>query len=172
MKSILIILFLTFETSLVFCQNTNNCSCEGLVDINYKNLIDIYKIPFGQIKYKIKQDFKNEDFLTFSIDKDSANFFHLTFSFSISGKDFTGWVKKANYLGIYSRVYSDTLKLYSMANLKSPINMTIATWTNTLLPIYACKDKWVFIKYSENNRRKEGWVQDKDQCSNPYTICN
>lgn len=167
-KFIFILLFL-FETNFSHSQTTNNCSCEGLVDLNYKKSIPIYNNSFGQIKYNIKQDFKNEDYLTFVIDRDSANFFHLTFTYSMKGTTYSGWVKKANYLGTFSRAYSDTLNLFSKPNLKSKIKSKIKDWTDSLLTITSCKDKWVYVKFKNNI---EGWLQDKDQCANPYTTCN
>ena len=169
MKKNLLILLLLIKTSFCYSQQTNTCSCEGLVNTDYKNSIVIYDKPFGQIKHSIKQDFKNEDYLTFIIDKDSANFFHLTFSYSLKDITFTGWTTKANYLGTFSRVYNDTLNLFSRPNLTSKIKSRIATWTNALLPITSCKDKWVYIKL---NKDFEGWLQHKDQCANPYTTCN
>ncbi|HSC54317.1 MAG TPA: hypothetical protein VLC98_11870 [Phnomibacter sp.] len=156
----------------MFCQQANICSCEGLVDTDYKNAIDIYKAPLGQIKHKIKQDFKNEDYLIFTIDKDSANYFHLTFSYAISGKKFTGWVKKANYFGTHLRVYTGTLKLYNKPNSKSVIETKTDSLTNDLLPIIACKDKWVYVNHRTKNELYVGWLQEKDQCANPYTTCN
>ena len=160
---------LLLQTNFSYSQTTSNCSCKGLVDLNYKKTITIYKNPFGQIKYNIKQDFINEDYLTFDIKKDSANFFYLTFTYSIEGKTYSGWVKKANYLGTFSRVYNDTLNLFSKPNLQSSIKSKVRSGTNSLLPIIACKDKWVYVKFRD---KIEGWLQGKDQCANPYTTCN
>lgn len=172
MQKILVVLFLLFKVSFMFSQSANDCSCEGIVDTKHKNYIEIFNTPSGQIKNKIRQDFKKEDYLTFIINKDSATFFYLTFYYSISGKAYTGWVKKANYLGTYSRVYTDTLYLYTNPDLKSRVQSKIPTWTYNLLPIIHCKEKWVFIKYLMGKEIKQGWLQYENQCPNPYTTCN
>ena len=169
MRKILFILLLLIKSGFGYSQQINICACEGLVDTDYKNAIVIYDKPLGQIKHSIKQDFENEDYLTFKIDKDSGNFFHLTFSYSLKDKSYTGWVKKGNYLGIFSRVYNHTLNLFSMPNLTSKVKSKIPSWTNAFLPITACKDRWLYIRFRKDF---EGWLQDKDQCANPYTTCN
>lgn len=165
----LISFLLLLKVTFGFSQNVNICSCQGLVDIDYKKSVNIYNKPLKQIQYSLKQDFKNEDYLTFTVDKDSANYFHATFQYEIKNKHYSGWVKKANYLGTYSRVYTGPLRLFTKPNSNSRIHSTIATWTNDLLPIYGCKDKWIFVKTSVNKSFKEGWVKYKDYCSNPYT---
>lgn len=169
MNKNILILFLLIKSSFCFSQMEKTCSCDGLVDIGYKNAIAIFDKPLGQIKHRIKQDFKNENLLAFTIDKDSSDFFHLTMSYSRTDKAYTGWVKKAAYLGTYSRVYNDTLNLYSKPDLRSRIKSRIPTYTNSLLPITACRNKWVYVKIKKS---VEGWLQEKDQCANPYTTCD
>lgn len=107
--------------------------------------------------------------MSFDIDKESANFFHLTFTYSIKGKIYSDRVKKGNYLGTFSSVYNDTVNIFNRPCLLSNIKSKVRIWTNSLLPIIACKDKWVYVKFKNNI---EGWMQDKDQCANPYTTCN
>lgn len=165
----LIFLIIVFKSSFCFSQNNNSCSCDGLINIDYKNTILIYDKPLGKVLHSVKQDFANEDFLVFRIDKDSAGYFHLKVSYSLKQESFTGWIKKANYLGTYSRSYIDTLKLFNKPDSTSTIKNVVPEWKNDFLLIVACSDKWVYIK---NRKVTEGWMRESDQCANPYTTCN
>lgn len=151
------------------CQSVVPCSCQGLVDINYSKPIPIYDKPNGKLKSSVRQDVKSDDCLMFFIDKDSSDYFHIELTYALKHSSFKGWVMKANYLGTFSRVYNDTLKLLSMPVAGAAVRSIIPVCTNDLLPITKCKGQWVYIRYKG---RIEGWMRKEDQCPNPYTTCN
>ena len=151
-------------------QKVTSCDCEGFVDLDYKYSVFLFNKPNGSLSKSLKHDFKNEDYLTFEIDKTSGNFFHVKIQYAINGKSYQGWVKKAKYLATFIKNYDSTVLLYLKPNVTS---VKILQESSSSVQIADCKDNWIYIKSKSTASIKfEGWLQSKDQCANPYTTCN
>lgn len=154
-------------------QPASKCNCNGLVNVEFKGKINVYNKPNGKIIKTYNHDFKNESFLIFTIDKDSAGYFLVEIENALSSnKSGKGWVKKSNELGVYARNYSNPLSLYSKPSLKSPLKSVIADWNNGLYVISRCSGKWAYVRLMDKGQMKEGWMEPNMQCANPYTTCN
>ena len=156
----------------MYGQSNSTCSCEGLIDTEYKGLINIYDRPNGSIKAKLKHNFVNEDYLIFTIEKTFPNYFKVTIAYSISGKAISGWVKKEKHLGTYPRAYSETVQLYSKPNERSKVAGIIQPENAELAQILNCTNDWTYVRLKVKTSLKEGWLKRSDQCPNPYTTCN
>jgi hypothetical protein len=153
-------------------QTNYRCSCQGIIDPDYKGVVEIFDNPNGKVTHSVRQDFKNEDFLIFQIDSVSSFHFHATMTYSMSGKRFVGWVPKKKYLGTFPRAYADTIYLYRKPTTQSKPLATIAPGNDALVQIINCGNKWVYIKTKKSGALLQGWLKPEDQCSNPYTTCN
>jgi len=156
-----------------FAQSSKTV-CDILIDPEYKGSIPVFDSPGGKSFKMIKQDFKNEDYLVFSILNQTSGFFYGTLTYSISGKAVKGWVKKATYIGTYARNYAPgtKLNLYLNPTEKSGINSIVPDWTNKLYEVTSFDKDWVYVKIVYNGKLKQGWLAPDMQCSNPYTTCN
>jgi len=167
----LIYLFLFFKL-ITHGQSNPTCSCEGLVDTEYKGLVNVYDKPNGTVKAQLKHDLKNEDYLVFKIEETLHDYFRMTISYSINGKLVSGWVKKAKYLGTYPRAYSEPLQLYSKPDNTSTVTSIINPEDEKIAQILRCVTGWTYIRIEIKGQIKEGWLSSSDQCTNPYSTCN
>ena len=172
LKRLLIFLPLHLVLAVAYGQASLNCQCDGLVDPNFTESIPIYDYPKGRLVQQIRHNIKNEDYLVFTIDKDSAEYFHLMFSYAINGRSYAGWVRKGKMFGIYPRAYSDKLPIYSKPNNTADKSGNIAPGEINFLTILRCRNNWVFIKLNYKKTNNTGWLRKQDQCDNPYTTCN
>ncbi|WDF53988.1 hypothetical protein [Mucilaginibacter sp. KACC 22063] len=149
-------------------------TCDVLIDPEYKGAIAIYTKPLGTLIQTLKQDFKNEDYLVFTILNQTSDYFYGTLTYSISEKHINGWIRKAKYIGTYARNYGkrDKLYLYTNSDFKSSIKNTIPEWTDQLYYVTDFNNGWVYVKINYKGHIKEGWLSPDMQCSNPYTTCN
>ena len=168
-----IIFILTILSLKIIAQTSTKCNCSALVDPKYTDNIIVFDKPDGKPIKELKNNIKDQNNLTLTIDKDSSIFFHVAIGFALTdNSNLKGWVKKSNVIGIYARNYNDTLLLFSKPDLKSKINSTIPNWTNQLYVIDKCYNDWVFVTIKYKGQIKKGWLQPDKQCSSPYTTCN
>ena len=153
-----LIFLLLFIKQTICGQTTSICSCEGLVDTDYKGLISIYDKPNGKIKFRIKHDFKNEDYLIFTINKSWQDYFNVTLSYAINGKAVSGWVKKNKYLGTYPRAYSEGVRLYSKPDTSYKVIGIILPENAELAQILNCTNNWTYVRLKIKGQiKKAGW---------------
>lgn len=175
MKKFLNYIFLFSLLTKSFGQTKSSCNCRAMIDINYKNEVSIFDKPNGKIIQKLKHNFEEEDYLTLTILKDSADYYKVNISYSIKeNSNLIGWLKKSNNIGTFAKNYSpkEKLNLYTKPNKKSKIKSIIPNWTNQLYIIKKCDEKWVYVKIKYKGVAKEGWLEPEKQCDNPYTTCN
>lgn len=172
MRNSIILLIVVSLISSCNAQNISNCNC-GTLLIPTQKLIPIYEKPNGKIITQIINDTIKEDYYSIQIIKQSKGFSFVRASAAIIDTTTkTGWIE-TKYLGIYSSVYSDTLKLFTQPDKKSKVKSVINNPPYDLLNVIDCKNGWLYIKYLDIDKRtKEGWLSPDNQCSNPYTTCN
>ena len=105
MKKYLILGFFLLTCPNLFAQT--DCNCSGLINWEYEGQVYIFNSPNGKVIDSISNDSANEDFLTVSIHDQIDGFFKATVGRTYSDISKSGWIKKADYLGIYARNYSD-----------------------------------------------------------------
>ncbi len=168
-------LIFIFIFSLALKSNSQTkCNCDALIDVEYKGEVSLFEKPNGKLIKKLKHDFKKEDFLALTIEKDSMEYFKVSLVYFISGGELKGWIKKDKHIGTFAKNYGQNiiLNLYSKPNLNSEVKSTVKYWTNQLYVIQKCSEKWVYVKIKDNGKNCEGWLQPEKQCANPYTTCN
>lgn len=137
-----------------------------------QKMIPIYKEPNGNIITLIINDTIKEDYYTLQIIKQAKGFSFVKASTARIDTTKTGWIE-TKYLGIYSSVYSGTLKLFTQPDKKSKVKSIIINPPYDLLNVIDCRDRWLYVKYIDIDKKtKEGWLSPDNQCSNPYTTCN
>jgi len=168
-----LILFIFCLVSVASFAQSDKKTCSLIIDPDYKGSIAVYNKPNGKMIISIRQNYKEEDFLTFNISSQTTGFFYGTLEYSISGKKIKGWIKKAKYVGIYARNYSVTkLNLYLNPNLQAAVSSVIPDWTNQLYQVTSYNKSWVYVTIVYKGEIKNGWLSPDMQCSNPYTTCN
>jgi SH3-like domain-containing protein len=172
MKIYLLTFILIILTFSVYSQS--RCNCEAIIDWQYGGQVYIYDMPNGQVNDSIANDSINGDFLIVRITDIQKDYFKVTLQSSFAETQKRGWIKKANYIGIYARNYSDDVKLelYSQPDKTSKVESIVNEWIQNLYVIVDCKDYWVKVKMTSNNKRYTGWLEKEMQCANPYTTCN
>lgn len=168
----LLMLFLSSILLNLNSQNISDCNCTTLL-IPKQIKIPIYIEPYGKIINRIINDTIIEDYNIILIKKQNNGFSYVEASGAIYDTSIKkGWIE-TRYLGIYTNVYSGTLKLYFEPDTKSKVKSTIIKPPYDLFNVIECKNEWLYIKYlDKDNKIKEGWLAPENQCSNPYTTCN
>jgi len=167
MRSIIIVL------SVLLCtvSNAQYCNCDFLINQEFKNTIAVYESPNGKVVKNVKHDFEHESFLTGIILQDSADHFKVSIKHDMMKVQYTGWLKKADYIGTFTKDYSGKLQLYTNADGKSKIK-EVVKGMNGMYKVKYCKKKWPYVEVTVDGKVRKGWLNPKDQCNNPYTTCN
>lgn len=168
----------TFTTALlsILCTvlhaQQKQCNCALLVNPEYFGKVVLYKHPGGAVVKSVKNDSLKEDYLSVSVNSDSSGYFLATLKYEMSGKSYTGWIKKEKYLGTYSRNYNPKAKLplYTDADKKSKV--TYVKSEVIFCPVTRCNNKWVYTTLRVNGKEVSGWLAPDMQCANAYTTCN
>ena len=155
-------------------QTTVPCACKAFIDLTVNESLKVVDKPNGKLVKLLKYNPSDDDFLKVNIDKVSDSFFHAKLQYDGSGQTFTGWFLKKKYIVTFVKNYSAAVKLYALPNSIASVSATIAAGTSNLFEIQNCKDKWLFIKTQSKNKSsvKEGWLDSRNQCANPFTTCN
>lgn len=130
----------------------------------------LYKNPVSQIIVdSLKNDSIYEVYYCVIIIKSTKN--RALISTFIDDGEFTthqGWVDWKN-LGI--RLNCDTISIrrrpYSTSKVRNIIKMP--DWRD-IYSVKRAQEGWLHIR--DKKQGVDGWVSPKDQCANPYTICN
>lgn len=174
MKSKLLtsILFLIFWASTIFCQNNIKCNAYVFLNPDFKGTKALYDKPNGKIIKYLQHNFNEEDYIGFKILDKNDSMFYVSANYEIKGFIAKGWIKKDKNIGIYSRAYDCSLKLYSKPNISSKINYTIKQYDPNMYVVVDCCGKWLKIKKIYNGVSHSGWISPDMQCSNVYSTCD
>lgn len=149
-----------------------SCSCEALLDTEYKSALQILAKPNGRVLRSVKHDFRAEDYLVLTIDQEAGDFFHGKVAYAISGRAYQGWVRKSARLGLYTRNYGPApLALYRQpAATAGKIRVPAAA--TGFYSLRHCAGKWAYVQVAYKKHPYEGWLPPNRQCANHYTTCN
>lgn len=172
MKHILITVFFLITTILT--AHAVEGDLNMIINPAYKGSVIVYAKPNGKIVASAKHNFKEEDYLIFSVTNQTSDFFYGILEYSISGEKLKGWVKKSKHIGIYTRNYEEgkSLKLMSGRSTDSKVNAIVPEWTNQFYQVIAFDQKWAYVSVLYKGQVKQGWLSPEMQCANPYTTCN
>mgnify|MGYP005757942177 CR=1 FL=1 len=76
--------------SVIPNQVDSDKPCVVLVEPYFKGSVAVFDKPSGKVVATFKQDFENEDYLTFTVTKQSPEFFYGNLEYSISGEKVKG----------------------------------------------------------------------------------
>ena len=169
MKKILIIL-----TIFTFTTAHSQVKCRAIIDWKYLGTIDIYTRPNDKIIFQVKNDSLNEDFLLLDILDQTETYFFVSISLNSEQNKKVGWIKKADYIGVYVKHEEFPMDLTIYKDKKeSDIDKTvIKKWTSKLLTIELCSDNWTYVLVKHNGQIYKGWIKTDKLCANSYTYCN
>ena len=165
MKKTFFILILSLNCCFAFCQTT----IEAIVSKKYSiSIID--SLYNGRKVLEEIYDNSTEDFFVCVIERivDDYALIRGQYTFD-SSETIHGWIL-LEALVTYPSSF-DTLCFYERPDYKAN-RITIDSPTWIPLKIKDINNDWVFVLYSENNLKCQGWVNKKMLCANPYTICN
>ena len=176
---------LTMLSLLVFTNLYSQVKCAAVIDWQYTGNIDIYDKPTGKIIYQLKNDSANEDFLYLTINNEAGNYFNVSISFNSQlvsfnsqlangNKTMDGWIRKANYIGAYSRSekFPMSLTLYKNKKISDSNKVVIENWTPSFLTIEKCANEWTLVSLHHHKKLYKGWIETNKLCANSYTYCN
>jgi hypothetical protein len=173
MKIKLIILFMwCCVQPRIYGQQEKIILGELLLNPQYKNTITIFKdSDLSKPLIKIKNNLKDEDFINFEILEKTTTAFKVRANYCINGLIGEGWVSKDNHLGVYLRGYNYRIPVYKQPNTLSGKLFDIE-YDSHFKKVLDCVEGWMLLDFGRRSQRKQGWVQAKDLCTNPYTTCN
>lgn len=147
------------------------------LDIEYTDSVSIYDKPRGKCTQKLAHDFEEENCVLFEIIDTNDSMFYVLAYYAIEiyrPETYMGWIKKENYLKIYSRAYNKPLIMYESPNDKSKKILVLSEedhpWYNAYT-VLDCKDKWLKIEITYKNKTYQGWISPEMQCANVYSTC-
>ncbi len=156
--------------SLSFRQDTQN-SCDVFLAIDYKNKVTFYNTATKQkIIKQLGHNFKDEDYLLFSIHDSNDSMYYVEASYAIAGKPIKGWISKKTKLSVFAKAYNKRLILYKSYSKK--MGKTTIDYVTKELEILNYHDGWLKVRVALNKKSFWGWIPPGEQCSNPYTTCN
>lgn len=173
MKNILLSsILLIVSCSILWAQTTPKCNASVFLSIDFKGKKCLYAKPNSKMIRFLKQDFKNEDYITFKIIDKNDSMFYVSASYEIGGFISKGWIKKDKNIGIYSRAYNAPLKLYSKPSETSKICSIIKEYNPNMYIVIDCIGKWLKVKTIYKGKLYIGWMSPDMQCCNVYSTCN
>lgn len=165
------LLFVFLFASSLCCYGQKGC--EAIIDWQYVDTVNVYDKPKGVTIAKMNNDTAKEDFLFLTISDETKTYFKVSIRYAEANEVHDGWVKKASYIGAYSRQYErNDLTLHEKPNTSSP-EVTVKDWDHEpLLTFLTCQGEWILVKVKYRGRTYHGWIASYDLCPNPYTTCN
>jgi len=165
-------IFLILFCSTLFAQQKPKCDTSAFLSLDFKGKKSIYDKPSGKVIRFLKQDFKNEDYITFEIIDKNDSMFYVSASYEIAGFISKGWIKKDCNIGIYSRAYDTPLKLYTNPNTTSKISCIIKEYNPNMYIVIDCIGQWLKVKTIYKGKLYIGWMSPDMQCCNVYSTCS
>lgn len=173
MQKIIIGIVFILCNSFLFAQSNIKYKACVFLNIDFKGAKPLFDKPGGKtIKY-LKNDFKNEKCIVFTIlDKNDSMFF-VHAQDALDNKFIAkGWIKKDKNIGIYSRAYSSALKLYNAPNKASKVNCIINEYNPEMYIVIDCIGEWLKVKTTLHGKLFIGWMAPDMQCCNVYSTCS
>jgi hypothetical protein len=168
------IFFLAFILNWVLLlsfKNNDNNGSDVFLSMKYKAKVAIYATSAKQkVVKQIGHNFKDEDYLLFTIYDSNDSMYYVDASYAIAGNNIKGWVSKTIKLSVFTKTYGKSFFLYDLNNKKS-FKRTI-NYTANELQVLDWKKSWLKIKVIINKKEIIGWLPPESQCGNPYTTCN
>ena len=144
------------------------------LDIEYKGTVHIYDRPGGKIITTLKNDIDNENFVTFNILQDSDTMFQVSAFYTLNEDSIisTGWIKKNDNLGIFTRGYGD-LMLYKSPNKEEKVIVPEnSVYSINMWIVTDSQGEWLKVKATVDGKKYEGWLSPEMQCCNVYSTCS
>jgi hypothetical protein len=151
------------------------CSCTVLVNPEYSGEIRLLKSPGGELVRSLRHNLAQDDFVVLTLQKSTAEYFYVSASYAIAGPIADGWIRKAEFIGVYSKVYAegDSLLLRQLPDTSAAPVQVIPEYLPHLLMVVDCeKNGWLKIETELGGQRISGWLAPELQCANPYTTCS
>ena len=152
-------------------QKSNPCNCKGFIDTSYNGTLYLKDSPKEQIIESIPYQHKKGNYLLFDISQVADSFFFVKMKYTLTGKTYQGWLRKAKYLNTYIKRDSLELTLFYEASYTSKIRTKTSNKKAKPFQIFNCTQNWLYIKKNDKDSKFEGWIHSQNQCSNPTTTC-
>ena len=148
--------------------------CEAIINWKYSGEITVYEKPKGEKIVSLKNDQKNENFLSLEIIEETDNLFNVNISLAMSSESYKGWIKKDNYIGAIVRQEKEfmNLVLYDKPSQKDSKKTELKKWKSEFITIIKCEGNWTFVSVSYKGKRTVGWIESDKLCANNYSTCS
>lgn len=170
LKKDILILILSIPVILSF-QTGETKHSEVFLSLNYKMKVPIYRDASKlQIIKQIGNNYKDEDYLLFTICDRNDSMYQVIASYAIEGKGTKGWISKTAKLSVFSKAYSKKLVIYHSPDKKA--KRVYFNYISKELDVLDYTKGWLKIKVTVNKVSVIGWLPQESQCGNPYTTCS
>ncbi|WP_405207175.1 hypothetical protein [Aquimarina sp. LLG6339-5] len=148
--------------------------CDAIINWKYDGEITLYEKPDGKKIISLKNDQKNENFLSLKIVEETDNFFNVNISLEMSSKSYKGWIKKDKYIGAIVKQEQElmNLTLYTKPNLKDSNKTELEKWKSEFITIVKCEGNWTLVSFDYKGKRIMGWIESDKLCANNYSTCS
>lgn len=147
--------------------------CDAIINWKYDGEVALYEKPEGKKIVSLKNDQKNENFLSLEIVEETDNFFNVNISFETSSKSYKGWIKKDKYIGAIVKLEQElmNLTLYNKPNQKDSKKTELEKWKSEFITIVKCEGNWTLISLNYKGERIVAWIESDKLCANNYSTC-
>jgi hypothetical protein len=168
-KFLLAAILLFGPVTICNAQAKKACACTTIL-LPMGRMTALYDHPKGKQISSIINDSLAGNFFTLTVSAIQGEWSMVRAS---SGEDDgkEGWIETKN-LGVFSRNYGTTLRLYSDATKKSKVKQIVSRNYEGPWMVTNCSQQWLYVVSQGRKTKLEGWLEPDMQCANWYTTCN
>lgn len=165
------VLFLLFLPFISFSQSEH---AEAIINWRHTEKIELHSMPNGTLIETPQNDHENENYLSLKIFSETNDFFYVEMSLNRTSNSYTGWIKKSNYIGAYSRNEKEiqNMTLYAEPSQENSNRIELSDWESGFITIEKFNGVWRFISLNYNGERISGWIEARLLCANNYSACS
>jgi hypothetical protein len=131
-------------------------------------------MPNGTLIETPQNNHENEDYLSLKIFSETNDFFYVEMLSDRSNNTYTGWIKKSNYIGAFSKNEQEiqNITLYTEPSQENSNRIALDNWKSEFITIEKVEGIWRFISLNHNGKRVSGWIEARLLCANNYSTCS
>lgn len=169
MKKGMLCLLLIMAFADAFAQK-NKCNCQVFLSPEFVEKKVIYTQPDAAADtYSVVNLPMNEDFVHLTLLAQKGDWLQVA-PFGVQSWYDTGWTDNS-HIAVYGTNYDAPLNIYKKRDTTSTIIATVRKGYEPIYHVTGCKDDWLEVECTIEDRPVKGWLAPQDQCGSAYLEC-
>jgi hypothetical protein len=165
------VLFLFFLPLLALSQEETYP--EAIINWRFIDDVEIYSMPNGNLVSSMHNDHENQNYLSLKILTETGDYFYVEMTHSVYGKSRTGWIKKSEHIGAFSRNDAEiqNLSLFSNPHATNSKIRNLTGWQSGFITIEKCQNNWRYVSLIYKEEKVSGWIEADKLCATNTSSC-